>query len=563
MSGLSCPRAESVVERVTMKMSETSIAKNTGRRELLRAASALAIAASHPGQALAQASKGGGTLRVSNGGDPPDFDLHQSATFLALFICAPCYSTLLRVSPKDYNTLINDLAEKVDVSADGKTVTFELREGVVFHNGMPLTAEDVVYSLERVRNPPKGIISPRKGLLGNVESIEARGARTVVVRLAQPQADFLFLVSNPFNIIYPKKVVEPLDAQGAGMKRQIVGTGPFRLIRAVDGQIYELARFEKFFGPPAPLERIQFFPIRGEIERSAALQGKRIDACFHFNSASAITTLRKVPGVVVQHRPMPTFVNIIPNVQRKPFDDVRVREALSLAIDRDAFLKTVGPLSGASFHGMGLMPPGSPFGLSQSELRQFGGYDSLPGLGGNAVANRQRAMALLEEAGVPKGFKVVLPTRGDSAAFRDAAINIASQLKAIGLDATVDIRDTGAFYAIEAKGDFQIVVHSVAVGGSTPDQILGEGYTSFGGRNYGQWKDEGLDRLYRQQSAERNPKKRAELIRQFQLAFLKTHYQIQVAWGSIAAAHSSTVRGWNGLPDLYSNMQLEQVTMEA
>ena len=547
-----------------MSNSDRSARPDLRRRALLQAGGgALAAGSTTPRLAWAQTPKRGGTLRLSSGGDPPDFDMHQTATYLAQFIGAPCYSTLLRADPKDYNRLIPDLAEKAEVSTDGKTVTFQLRDGVLFHNGMQLTAEDVAFSLDRIQNPPKGIVSPRKGLLGNVEAVEARGPRTVVVRLSQPQADFLFLVSNPFNVIMPKKVAEPLDAQGQGMKRQIVGSGPFRLTQAVDGQIYELTRFDKYFGPAPYLDKIQMYPIKGEVERSAALQGKRIDACFFFPNESVLATLRKVPGMTVLRRPTPTFVNLIPNLQRKPFDDPRVREALSLALDRDAFIKTVGPLSGAFFHSIGLLPPGSPYALSAAELKQFGGYDTLPGLGGNISANRQKAMALLEQAGVPKGFKLVIPTRGDVPAFRDGAINIAGQLKTVGIDATVDIRDAGAFYTIETKGDFQAVVHSVAMGGSTPDQILGEGYTSYGGRNYGMWKDDALDNLYRQQSREADPKKRGELIRQFQLAFLKTHYQINMAWVGYGAAHWNTVQGWNALPDIYANMQFDRVWLDA
>ena len=539
-----------------MKRVDKSIDKHSLRRTLIKfAGAAFAVVAGMSPGARAQSPKRGGTFRLSHGGDPPDFDIHQTSTYLSQFLGAPCYSNLMRADPKDYNRLLPDLAEKADVSADGKSVTFLLRENVVFHNGMPLTAEDVVYSLERIRNPAKGILSPRKGLLGNIESIEARGARTVVIRLAQPQPDFLFLVSNPFNVIVPKKVAEPLDAQGIGMKRQIVGTGPFRLSQSVDGQVYELTRFDKYFGPPSLLDKIQMFPIKGEVERSAALQGKRIDACFFFTNESVLSTLRKVPGMTVLRRPTPTFINLIPNAQRKPFDDPRVREALSLALDRDSFIKTVGPLSGAFFHSLGLMPPGSPYSLSAAEVKQFGGYDTLPGLGGDLAANRARAMALLEQAGVPKGFKVVIPTRGDVPAFRDAAINVAAQLKTVGMDATVDIRDAGAFFAIEAKGDFQLVVHSVAMGGSTSDQILGEGYTSYGGRNYGQWKDDALDNLYKQQSRELDSRKRGELIKQFQLAFLKTNYQINLAWVGYGAAHWNTVHGWNALPDIYANMQ--------
>jgi peptide/nickel transport system substrate-binding protein len=533
------------------------------RRTVLKASGVLTAAVMAPEAGWSQSPKRGGTLRVSNGGDPPDFDVHQTVTYLTQFIGAPCYSTLLRIDSRDYNKLEPDLAEKWEVSADGKTVTFHLRRGVVFHNGMPMTAEDVVYSLNRIRKPPTGIISPRKGQLGNIAGIEAPDPYTVVIRLNEPQADFPFLVSNPFNVIYCKKVAEPLDAQGQGMKRQVVGTGPFRLTQAIDGQIYELSRFDLYFGTPAYLDKIQFFPIKGEIERGAALQGKRIDACYFIPSESVSATLRRVPGVTELRRATPTSINLIPNIQVKPFDDIRVRQALSLAIDRQAFIKTVGPLAGASFHSLGLMPPDSVYSLSAEDMKTFGGYDTLPGLGGDVAANRQKAMALLEQAGVPKGFKITMPARSDVPAFRDASINVAAQLKTIGLDVNVDIRDAGAFFALESKGEFQLLIHSLGLSGTLPDQILGEGYTSFGGRNYGHWKDDAIDALYRQQSRESDPKKRAATIREFQTTFLRTYYHVNLAWVGYGAAFWSAVKGWVVLPDIYVNMQMDKVWLDA
>lgn len=529
------------------------------RRGLIAAGAGLAAS----GGARAQAPRRGGTLRVSNGGDPPDFDVLQTATYLTQFIGAPCYSTLMRVDPDDTSRLLPDLAERWEASADGKAWTFHLRANVPFHNGAILTSEDVAYSLERIRNPPRGIVSPRKGLLGNVAAIETPDPRTVVVRLQAPQPDFPFLVSNPFNVIYNKAVAEPLDQRGEGMKRQIVGTGAFRLARAVDGQIYELVRFDQYFGGPAYLDRIQFFPIRGEVERGAALQGRRLDAGFFFPNESVLSTLQRVPNMQAARRPTPTFINLIPNVQREPFNDIRVREALSLAIDREAFIKTVGPLSGAFYHSLGLMPPGSPYSLTAEEVKRVAGYDTTPGLGGDIAANRRRAVELLRAAGVPEGFKLVIPTRADVPAFRDGSINVAAQLRNVGIDATVDVRDAGAFYTIETTGQFQVVLHSVAVGGSLPDQILGEGYTSFGGRNYGNWSDEPIDALFRQQSRELDPARRAEMIKEFQRAFMAKHYQINLAWVGYGAAHWNTVQGWKALPDLYANMQLDRVWLNA
>ena len=103
----------------------------------------------------------------------------------------------------------------------------------------------------------------------------------------------------------------------------------------------------------------------------------------------------------------------------------------------------------------------------------------------------------------------------------------------------------------------------MALSGALPDQILGEGYTSFGGRNYGGWKDDAIDELFRQQSRESDPAKRKEIIRQFQISFLKTNYQINLAWVGYAAAYSNAMKGWTALPDLYANMQLDKVWLDA
>jgi peptide/nickel transport system substrate-binding protein len=246
----------------------------------------------------------------------------------------------------------------------------------------------------------------------------------------------------------------------------------------------------------------------------------------------------------------------------KPFDDIRVRQALSLAIDRQAFINTVGPLAGAFYHTYGLLTPGSPYNLDKETMKQFAGYDTLPEVGGNIEANRKKAMQLLEEAGVPKGFKLTLLARGDIPAFRDSSINLAAQFKLIGIDATVDVRDAGGFYQMETSGQFQCLAHSIAISGSLPDQVLGEGYTSYGGRNYGKWKDDSIDAAFREQSRESDKAKRTQLIRDFQIKFLKTYFHINLAWVGYGAAHAKSLKGWNALNDLYANMQMDRVWLD-
>ena len=536
--------------------------RHLNRRTILKTGAVGLVSAALPAIASGQTPKNGGTLRLSNGGDPPTLDMHQSPTYLTEFICAPCYSTLLRISRTDVNKLIPDLAQSHKISSDGKTVTFYLHPAAEFHNGMPVTADDVVFSLNRIRKPPKGIVSPRKGLLASVKDVEAKDVHTVVVHLSEPEADFPYQVANPYNVIVPRKVVEPLDSSGQGMKRTVMGSGPFKLSQAIDGQLYEVVRNDNYFGQKAHLDKIQMFPIKGEVERAAALQSGRIHGCFFFASEAVLSGLRKRPNITAFRRPTPTFINLIPNITKKPFDDIRVRQALSLAIDRESFIKTVGPLAGAFYHSTGLLMPSSSFNLGLPEIKKFAGYDTIPGGGGSIEANRERALKLLEEAGVPRGFKIALLARGDIPAFRDSSINIAGQLKTIGLDASVDIRDAGSFYAAESSGNFQLVAHSVGLSGSRPDQILGEGYTSFGGRNYGKWKDNSIDAAYRAQSAESDPAKRKELIKDFQRKFLTTYFQINLAWVGYGGAHTKALKGWEPLEDLYANMQMDQVWLD-
>ena len=112
-----------------MTKHDASITGAINRRSALKSgAGAIAAAIASSSASWAQTPRRGGTLRMSNGGDPPDFDVHQSATYLTQFIGAPCYSTLLRIDPNDQDKLLPDLAEKYDVSTDGKTVTFQISQ---------------------------------------------------------------------------------------------------------------------------------------------------------------------------------------------------------------------------------------------------------------------------------------------------------------------------------------------------------------------------------------------------------------------------------------------------
>ncbi|MDP2952572.1 MAG: ABC transporter substrate-binding protein, partial [Chloroflexota bacterium] len=167
----------------------------------------------------------GGVLRLSSKEDPIDYDLHQRVSYNDLQPLAPVYSLLLRTNPKDETGVLPDLAERWEISPDGKTYTFFLHKGVQFHDGSPLTSADVKASFDRMRSPPKGVVSVRQAYYKNIDKIETPDDTTVRFTLKQPQGAFLTMVSVPFSVIFPKKLLD----QKPDMKKDVMGSGAFVL----------------------------------------------------------------------------------------------------------------------------------------------------------------------------------------------------------------------------------------------------------------------------------------------------------------------------------------------
>ncbi|MDP2953504.1 MAG: ABC transporter substrate-binding protein, partial [Chloroflexota bacterium] len=218
--------------------------------------------------------KYGGILKTNNRGDPAHLDLTQIKSYASVHPLIPVYSMLMQTEPKDATKLTTDLAEKWELSPDGKVYTFSLRNGVKFHDGNPLTSADVKYSFEHYRNPPKGVIIQLKTALDNVERIEAPDASTVKFTLKQPQGSFLEVTSAPFMVIYPKHL---LEQDPNIMKKKVVGTGPFRLKDYNRGVNLELERNPDYFVNGRPyLDGVQRYIISDPAAIMSALRTQRI-----------------------------------------------------------------------------------------------------------------------------------------------------------------------------------------------------------------------------------------------------------------------------------------------
>ena len=293
----------------------------------------------------------GGMLRVAIAGDPPSLDMHQEQTFLVTIPFSTVYNTLVAFDPHGYPNIIGDLAKSWTVSDDKMTWTFTLHQGVKFHDGSDLTSADVKASWDKIVFPPEGVVSPRKSLFQTIKSIEAPDRDTVVFRLHYASASFLSMLAHPANFIYAKKY---LDQDINYYKKNAMGSGPFKLKQYVRGASMEMERNPKYWKQGLPyMDGIKYFIIKDDGARAKSIRADRADVEFRGFPPAEVEAITSQMGdkVTVAYPGQPAHWGIAFNVDKKPFDDERVRKAMSLALDRYDMAKTLAPLTSLDIPG--------------------------------------------------------------------------------------------------------------------------------------------------------------------------------------------------------------------
>jgi peptide/nickel transport system substrate-binding protein len=282
--------------------------------------------------------KRGGTLTYVIPADaPPSFDAHRETTFATIHSAAPFYSVLIRVDPNNpsSNDFVCDLCTAVpQPTDDGKTYTFKIREGVKFHDGSPLTAADVAASWDEIIHPPKGVLSPRESWYQMVDTIEASDPVTVVFHLKFATAAFLPALANPYGWIYKKAT---LDTDPRWYEKNILGSGPFKFDSYEIGQSIKGVRNPNYYHQGLPyLDGFTAIYADKQAVRVDAIRADRAAIEFRgFPPSVRDELVNALDGkITVQTSDWNCASFIEPNHKKKPFDDARVRRALTLAIDR-------------------------------------------------------------------------------------------------------------------------------------------------------------------------------------------------------------------------------------
>jgi peptide/nickel transport system substrate-binding protein len=498
--------------------------------------------------------RGGGELIFALGGTPPSFDGHRETTFAMLHPIAPHYSTLLRFDPQAYPKIVGDVAESWQVSKDGLTYTFKIRKGIKFHDGSELTAQDVKATYDKIVFPPEGVVSARQASYDLIKKIDAPDAHTVVFQLKHLSASFLANLASPWNFIYKGAI---LAKEPRWYEKNIMGSGPFTFVEYVAGSHWVGKKFSDYFVKGRPyLDNYRAVIIRDTAPRVAAVRSGQVLAEFRGFNPAARDDIVKSGGnrVVVQETPWLCNLVVIINNGKKPFDDPRVRRALSLAVDRWGASKALSQISVVKYVG-GLMRPGAEFATPENELTKLAGF------GKNIDVARKEARRLLKEAGVPEGFSFTLKNRTVREPYEVTGVYLIDQWRQVGLNVTHVTSDEGPYFNDLRQGNYDTGVDFTCDFMDEPDlQLLKYLSADKSPLNYARYNDSVLDDLYEKQNRTSDAKDRAKFLRQFERRALdEKTYQFPVLWWQRIVPHSARVRGWKITPSHYVNQDLRDV----
>jgi peptide/nickel transport system substrate-binding protein len=502
----------------------------------------LALALPAAGQAPApREGKPGGVLRLLLREDlPQGFSLPETATNSVTWPAMPCYNNLVVFDQLKQlerpETIVPELAERWSWQDNYRNLVFFLRKDVRWHDGQPFTSKDVKFTFDMVREardaPARLRLNPRKEWYANVEAIETPDASTVVFRLKRPQPSLLAMLASGYSAVLPAHVPP------AEHRTRCLGTGPFKLKEWRRGESVELVRNPDYYVKGRPyLEGVRYTIIVERGTRAAALQAAQVDASYPGEiTVSQWEQLRAaVPRMVFTETASNVSENLLLNTRRPPFDNVKVRRALSLAINRREYTKAVH--RGAAVVGASLSPkPWGVWGLLDKELVQLPGY-------GRAAEEQARARKLLAEAGYTTAnpLKVEMVTRG-IAIYLDFASFVVSELKRVGLDVTLKQIETAQWHPMVTRREYQLAANLTGLGVDDPDANFYENYACGSSRNYGDYCNEQVMKLIDQQSQAIDFQKRLALVWQIQKRLEEDAARPTMGWRTDHFAHHPWVR---------------------
>lgn len=499
----------------------------------------------------------GGVLYWFDYADPARLDLHTESPLNVSQAIVGIYSGLVQWGPQEPLKVSPDLAERWEVSADGSSYTFHLRQGVTWHDDKPFTSADALYSLKRIIDPE--VRSPRCGSLLRplVKDVEAPDANTVTVHLKFPTTVVLPALASAWCKILPKHILER-DGDLTRPESQI-GTGPFKLKKYVRGSVVEWERNPKYFDKNLPyLDGVKQYIIKSRPTQIAAIKAGKVDFWYGWPplNSKQIEEIRASRKDIVYRESAPGGISQLHmNTTKPPFNNADMRRAVNLAINRQE-------IAAKAYDGM-IIPcvilPQEAFGdyaLPVEEVLQSPGCRAQKD---EDIAEAKRLVA----KHYPDGLDIVVSIRSVGN-YVDIASLAVQQLKKIGIRGRLKTWESAAGFAAWARGDFTLIgVQATAMTFMDPSAPFTLMWTTNSPRNYGKLPLPQMDELYEKGLREADEDKRKAIYHEYQRHILRGDSPIVTyGWPTGPWFMATKVKGWGPGPTIYDNASYHGVWLK-
>src|SRR6266849_5798705 len=455
----------------------------------------------------ASAQKTGCILKVPHFDSPASMSLHEEATAAVNRPMMGVFNNLVMfrqdVPQNNVQSIVPDLATSWSWNEEGTELTLPLRQGVTWHDGKPFTARDVKCTWDMLsgKTSDQLRLNPRKSWYRNLEQVSTNGDLEVTFHLNRPQPAFLALLASGWSAVYPCHI-PPRE-----MRLKPIGTGPFKFVEFKPNELIRVTRNPDYWKPSRPyLDGIDYTIIPNVATRLLAF----ITGNFDMIPGVSIPLMKDVkgqaPDAICEVAPANIARTLGINRDKPPFDNPDLRRAMTLTLDRQAYIDILTEGKG-DVGAVMQPPPEGAWGMPLEMLRTLPGYDP------DVRKNRAEARQIMEKLGYgpDKRLAVTVSTR-NIATYRDASVILIDQLKEIYIDGVLEPIDTVNWYPRVMRKDFTVTVNVSENSLDDPDPLFYQNYVCGAERNYTGYCNPELDQAIDRQSMEPDRDKRRQLV---------------------------------------------------
>ena len=498
--------------------------KNFNRAMSLVLAAAMALSLAACGGNQENNGSGGGTaggykntLTWAQGADVTSLDPHQGKETPAVQVNTQIFDTLVTVDPET-NEVVPQIAESWE-QTDDQTYVFKIREGIKFHDGSDLTAEDVKFSLDRARNS-----AAVSYIVNFIEEVTVDDDHTVTVKTTAPYAPTLRNLAIPFAAIVPKAVVE---ADENAFIQNPVGSGPYKFVEWNHGDHVTLKAFDDYYAGKPETENLIMKVIPETSQRTIALETGEVDLAYDL-AVNDIPKVNSDDKLTVYEIPSLTCWYVSMNMNKKPFDNPKVREAMSMAIDRQTIIDTINAGSGQTADA--IIAP-AVFGYYSTGVKEY---------------NPTKAKELLAEAGYPNGFSTTLWVNDNQSRIEMCQAMQAMFLE-VGVQCNLEVLEFGSFISRTTAGDHDLAYFGWTTSSGDADYSyysLEHSTQQGAAGNRSFLADPDVDKLIEEARSNTNEEERKELYKELAIKLDEINNNIPVYYSSINVGANKKVEGF-------------------